>query len=308
MSERLLNVVFDGPDMAAGTMDVFQLAPALLSAAGLITRSNELLNGPDSVATVRVDAQFHKGSFGVTLQVIQDVKEHAEAVLPSLGLLTASGLIENVFGAVEKGKEVISGAMKLYRLVKGEKPDSVLPNRQTRLTAVNFGSGSINQIIVTPETARLYDDDQFRELMGRMAAPLKTVGIDSLEIKSGDDVIEELREADLPETEMATDQFELPDDIPVNPKREMLVRIVKPNFDGGRWSFSDGSSKLGATVEDKDFLEQVARREIGFFKGDTLRIQLRTSQHIDANNRLITENVVEKVLEVRQGTTQRLLT
>jgi hypothetical protein len=131
-------------------------------------------------------------------------------------------------------------------------------------------------------------------------------GIDELRVRKDNEVLDSIRREDLPEPVDGSDEAPASSTYPRKP-RELLVRVVKPNFDGGRWSFSDGASKFGADVEDRGFQERVKSREIGFFQGDTLRILLRTDQHIDSKNRLITTNVVEKVLEYKPGAQQLAL-
>jgi hypothetical protein len=73
--------------------------------------------------------------------------------------------------------------------------------------------------------------------------------------------------------------------------------VTKPALEGGRWGFSDGKSKFGASIEDALFIQKVALRQEGFFAGDTLRVLLRTSQKIVKDNKMEVSYIVEHVIK-----------
>ena len=71
VSRAELHVVYDGDAVRSGSMDVKELAPALLSIGALCEEANRTLNGDRAQITVNVRAGFERGSFEVTLEILQ---------------------------------------------------------------------------------------------------------------------------------------------------------------------------------------------------------------------------------------------
>jgi hypothetical protein len=88
--------------------------------------------------------------------------------------------------------------------------------------------------------------------------------------------------------------------------REALLKVTKANLDDkkGKWGFSDGTAKFGADVNDAAFQEKLDKREIGFYKGDVLRVVLKTVQTSQPSGTLKTKYSIEQVLEHRPLPTQ----
>jgi len=67
MSQETFQVAYDGESVVNGSMDVYVLAPALLSLGELVKVTNEVLNGNSATASLRVESDFRTGSFEVSL-------------------------------------------------------------------------------------------------------------------------------------------------------------------------------------------------------------------------------------------------
>lgn len=298
-------LAYNGADLKQGSMSVKELAPALLALSDLIERSNEILNGDQSQIDLRVLAEFESGSFDVNFVLHHSSLDTAAAMLPAIQALSPKQILDIALGTYKTAKGIISGAAKLYKALHGEKPKEIKNGDQIDTRIVVFGNN--NTIITDANTAKLYQDDRVRNALARAGEPLKHAGIDSMSLKRDDEIIETLEPNDIgpisapefvDETKAGSDDGK---------PRDIWVRVVKPNFDGGRWSFHDGSAKFGAELEDKDFQAKVNRREQGFYKGDTFLVRLRSIQHIDKNGVLTTRNIVEKILDQREGPRQQRL-
>jgi hypothetical protein len=209
-------------------------------------------------------------------------------------------------GTYDKVKGVVSGAAKLYKAVKGERPTETRHGVQANTTIIVLGNN--NTITTDSATARLYSDDRFRAALTVAAEPLLREGVEKLAVKRDDQIVETLERSDIGERIPPVEfTMNVIGDEPKGPTRDIWVRVVKPNFDGGRWSFHDGSAKFGADVEDKTFQARVDSREQGFFAGDTFLVRMRSIQHVDKNGGITTRNIVEKVLDYRPSPRQRRL-
>lgn len=125
MSQDQFQLVYDGEDVREGGMDVYDLAPALLSVGDLIRESNRFLNEDHTRVAVQVRSDFRHGSFEVSLLVDQGIIEQAKQALFGGTLVDAKGLVDFIFGhplTVSTATGGLIGLIKLYRLLKGEKP------------------------------------------------------------------------------------------------------------------------------------------------------------------------------------------
>jgi hypothetical protein len=298
-------IAYKGRGVVNGTMESKELAIALSGISDLMERSNLLLNGDNSVVNLRVLSDFESGSFDINFLLDHNLRDAAAALLPALGAMSAPQILDTVFGTYEKAKGILSGAAKVYKALRGEKPKETRDGAETNTKILVFGNN--NTIITDVNTARLYNDDRVREALSKTADPLLRPGYESLSVNRDGREIETLESVDIPAISIS-EVGSTTSEGKASPTRELWVRVVKPNFDGGRWTFHDGSAKFGADVEDKAFQARVNSREQGFFNGDRFLIRLRSSQHIDKNGGLITTNVVENVLNYVEAPKQHSLT
>jgi hypothetical protein len=297
MSEATFQVAYDGEGIVSGTIDVRVLAPALLSLGELVKSSNQILNGDSATTSLRVTSDFQSGSFEVSLLLTQNFLETVKTLFPREAV-DAAGLFAAIFGAAKYTGPAIQGLLNLYKLLKGEKPRATLADQSSRTTIFVMGSG--NEVHVEKSTAQLYADDRIMGHVDQVVRPISERALDSLEVKKGREVIDRLERDDLPQRLLEPWPATFDDTGAAKldaPPREVLLRITKPNFEGGRWSFTDGQAKFGAEITDEAFNEKVKRREEGFFAGDTLHALMRTTQRIVKDNKLEVSHTVERVIE-----------
>ncbi len=277
-------LVFDGEDIRDGEMDVLALAPALLGIGELFKAADASMNGSDTVVTTAVKSNFKEGSFEIFLTVEQHLCDAAVVLLPTISLLGANNLVSTVIGTiVDKAQDavkekVVTGLFKLLGKLRGEKPEAIQYDESTKTSIFVLGNG--NTFNVDQRTTHLYQDQKTMASANKVASPLKRAGITSMKAKKASEEIASLGQKDFPELgvlseslgSMATAEPQL---------QEKIVRIVKPSFSGGKWSVSDGSKPYDVTIEDKEFMNQVHAREVGFYDGDYYRVAMTESQKLD---------------------------
>ena len=300
----IFQLVYDGKDIRDGKMDVLALAPALLAVGELFKAADASMNGSDTVVTTSVKSNFKEGSFEIFLSVEQHLRDASAGLLPMVSLIGANNLISTVIGSVvdktiDIAQEVaVKGLFKLLSKLGGERPETIQNDENTSTTIFVLGNG--NSIHVDQRTTHLYRDPQIRESASKVALPLKQAGITSLKVKKASEEIAELEAKDFPELAALPESLNrmttmLPDE---TQPQEKIVRIVKPNFLGGKWSVSDGSKPYGVTVEDKEFLEKVHAREVGFYKGDYYRVAMTESQKLDGRGLSTTRKIVRVIEQI----------
>jgi Sec-independent protein translocase protein TatA len=281
-------------------MDVYLLSPALLSLGELIKDANEILNGSAAESSLRVKSDFKTGSFEVSLVVGQTLLEATKSLFAAHPTVDAAGLVALLFGGAKKAPDIIEGVMRVYKALKGEKPQRSVIDQSTHTTIFNMGDG--NTYKVEERTARLYEDERITRSFDKVLKPVSGVGIDSLEVRKDKAVIDHLEKNDLPlrvtnPSEARELALQPIDGTKLSSSRQAILRISKVNFEKGRWTFSDGQAKFGAEIEDEAFNEKVRRREEAFFAGDNLHVVMRTTQKLGKDNQLEQAHVIERVLE-----------
>lgn len=86
MSYAKFQIIYDGPALTDSLMDVRDLAPALLALGDAIEEANFALNRKKSSISLKVNASFQSGCFGIEFDVIQGTLDQA------LSLFTDNGI------------------------------------------------------------------------------------------------------------------------------------------------------------------------------------------------------------------------
>jgi hypothetical protein len=298
VSKAQFQIAYEGSALRAGAMDVNELAPSLLAIGDLFQEANRQLNGDNARLSVRVKSDFKKGSFEVALVVDQSLLEQAKSLLIQNNLSTAPQILGLLFGTGFAAKGLFSSigsAIDLWKKCKGEKPKTIIEDPVKGITILQFGDG--NQVNVDPKLAVLYGDDKIRASLTGAVQPVAKPGIKSLAIRKGEKLINQVSKADLP----------IPDEYAalgqtgatvLTDRREAMLRVVRANFEKGKWGFSDGRARFSAEIADPDFKQKLDSGDIGFYKGDTLRVILAITQVVDPEGQAFqTTYEIEKVLD-----------
>jgi len=296
MSQENFQLAYGGEGVVARSIDVYVLAPALLSLGELVKSANEVLNGDTATTSLRVESDFRQGSFEVSLILSHTITESAKGLFSGNQNAEAAALFTAIFGAVKVTGKALQGLIKVYKALKGEKPTTAVTDQSTHTTILVMGDG--NEIHVEDNSARLYMDDRTRNQMEQVIRPLGRNDFDSLEVKRNSEIVDRTEKRDLPARliQSAVSEHEVAADSAVTSTREVLLKISKVNFESGKWTFSDGTSKFGATIEDQSFLSRVNQREEGFYAGDTLHVDLTTSQKLLPNNKIELKHSIVRVI------------
>jgi hypothetical protein len=298
MKQEHLRVIYDGPALQQNTMDVRDLAPALLAIGDIFQEANYVLNGERAKITVQVKASFQTGCFGIDLQVVQSFMDQVTDIFSNRNVTTAKQILDWIgITPKEVAVGVGGGLFWLIKKLRGRKPKLVklLDNGSVEIF-VDDESFAIEQ-----EVLELYRHFKLRKaLQAAITNPMEREGIDSfaVETEKGRFVEVTKREAGwfvAPVLEAENiDQSEL----------ETNLQLVNIAFrDDNKWRFSDGAGTFYAAIEDDRFISQVDKNEISFSKGDILRVRLHKRQWLSGED-MKTEYTVKEVLSHRKASVQ----
>lgn len=302
MSEANFKIIFRGSAVDDGEIDVRDLAPALLALGDVFQAASDVLNGDRVKTVVRVKATEH-ACFEIDLSVAQSVKDAVSSLLTFAsenkdGIAAANELANLILKAGTGLATAGGGLFALLKFLRGRKPDSI----EKRDGDVHIQIGD-NIFITNSKTIDLAENRNVREGARRFASVLNNAGIESISTKPQGQPEEVYTKSDLP-------SFELPPPVEeelVDEVRQMNLQIISLSFkDDNKWRVTDGAEPFSASIEDSDFLKQVANSEISFAKGDYLVCEVRERQVSTAQG-LKKERTITKVISHRPAARQMKL-
>jgi hypothetical protein len=303
MSRETIQLAYDGDALRTGSMDVRDLAPALLAMGSLCERANFILNGDRATVSVKVLSDFKTGSFGLQLDVAQTLSDTASFLFTHKDQITTAKDILEIIGLVASGMAIPTVSLfKLIKWLKGRKAEktTILESGATRIYVDNS-----THIDVRQEVVRLYNDEEIRRASRAVIKPLERNGIDTLEVREHSQAIDIITREDVASFEGESD---ISTDVPlIENERDAALVVIKPSFDEDlKWMFSDGESRFNAAMVDKIFLDKLSNRQISFAKGDVLVVRLH-SKSFQTTTGIRTEHKVTKVTDIRPSPRQMTL-
>lgn len=294
MSRAAFTIAYDGPALSDHTMDVRDLAPAMLGLGQLCDAANAVLNGNSAKIKVHVKATS-PGSFEIGFEIVQNLHQQFLSLLTSPDVSAAANLKSLLFG----GGPVVGFPTLLWLIKKlrGGSPTKTvaLPNDMMRIT---IGDETLD---VPLALMRLYQDLSVRAAAQKVVEePLKTEGITTFEVREGKEVRLSVNKTEA--TYFAKPTLE--DDTLVDSVRTAAFSIISLAFkEDNKWRLNDGVNSISANIEDKDFLDRVDNNQISFSKGDILICDVRVVQK-QTESGLKTEYTIVRVVEHRAAARQ----
>lgn len=284
-------------------IDVFQLAPTLLSLGKLIQDSNQILN-PGEKVSVNV-RPFRPGSF--TVDVLLWVQDPHLQQLAMAGLVASAATgksILDVLKAIGLIADVKNSAIEVIRRLRGtpKAVESVGPG-QFRYSADDNTSitvdSSVHQVLQNSSVVQNIQNVYVQPL----SSP-KVTGVRSF--LPGDEQGSEVRltKDDVPL--MNSFVAGSPDAKP--PVTRTSIVTLKPSrgsFEGeaGNWSFRWGDTKLRVTIRDQGFLDRVRAGVIRLHSTDLLRVDLQETEAVRGGEVHVTREILN-VIDYMPGARQ----
>lgn len=291
-----LTIAYTGEAVDDGTMDVSVLGPALMALGTLVNEANKIVNNDNSTIAVKVNADFQKGSFEIQLDVIRTLADQLQSLFTNH--ISVAQLLEYL-GLGATVQSIVGGpsVIDIIKWVKNRKIDKAIKNDNKTATLVIQDES----VTVNIDVLNIYMSIPVRESLDAMVAPTKRSGIDSFEVRKGQDDKSPLQVISKEESESFTfDESDFAQTEEVDIQRyTQWVTILTVNFEELKWRFKSGENKYYAKVDDEDFLKKI-EGGLSFTKGDMLQIDLEDSTHIKLDGHIRHEYRVTKVLKIQK--------
>lgn len=288
-------IAYDGEVLRTNSMDVRDLAPALLAFGKLFDEANRVIN--DNKTSVRLQVKAtNAGSFEISFLLDQSFANQVTGFLTGEVITSAINLKEILGFGIGSGMSLIA----LIRWLKGKKP--------TKVTDLKNGTFQIEfekeSFVVPLELMRLYQDVAVRRATEEILEPLKSEGIDTFKVIDNKQTIIETITKD------EVNYYALPeiaDEIISQTENITAYSIISLAFkEDNKWRLYDGNATISVTLSDNDFRYKVDNNLVSFAKGDILICNVKTTQY-RTNSGLKTEYEVLHVKEHKPAARQLAL-
>ena len=298
MSSTSFQVVYDGKALSGSTIDVRDLAPALLAFGDVIEQANMTLNDGRTSVALRVNASFKSGCFGIDFSVVQSLMDQVATLFKDPAVVGAKELAEQIGFVYGKGAAAAVGVIAVVKWLRNRKINKVvlLENGRARIEVDG------DKFETEQRTISLLRNFKLRQaLEAAITKPLEKEGFDSVAISNKpDDGFVMITKAERqyflappPDTEELADQVSLAN-----------LQLVSVAFKGdNKWRFFDGTTQFHAAILDERFVHRVQAGEENFASGDILAVNLRKRQWLEAEVMKAEYEVIE-VLRHRRGMAQ----
>lgn len=274
------NIVYGGPALADGSMNVRDLAPTMLAVGTLFESTNRITNGGRAKVSINVRATS-PGSFHIIYEIIQAT---TQSVDPNV-LVTALAIKELLVGS----SIVAGGLIGVIKWVNSRKPK--LNKINDELYTLVIGDETYQ---VPLELLRLYQDASVRHAVADIVRPVKEQGINRIQILEHNQVVQEINKENADAFDVPENQEQLLDET-----SRQAFSIVGLSFkEENKWRLTDGQNNFSVSMKDAVFQRRVDNNLVAFAKGDVLICDLRTVQW-QVEGGVKTEYEVVRVIEHR---------
>jgi hypothetical protein len=279
-------ITYNGDALQNHTIDIKELAPALMSLGNLLDETNTILNGSTAQVKVHVKATS-AGSFNIHFISDQNVWTMVKDLLtsqPTTAIINMVVIFGLVFG---NDKNLIW----LIEKLKGKPPVKIedLKNGLLRLT---FDNGTFD---ITKDLLNLYKSREIRAAVEGIVKPLKSDGISTFAVKKNN---EQESVCEVKKDNVAL--FDVPpiqDEELLSSEREIIFTPISISFkEGNKWRLFDGLNTVNVIIEDDIFVNKIKQNLVAFSSSDTLRCRVKIIQKQTAEG-LKTEYEILEVIE-----------
>jgi hypothetical protein len=305
MSRQSFQVAYDG-DIDAHSMDVQELAPALLAFGRLVREANAELNGKRATVKVLVQSNFEHKCFNIDLEVVQNILDMIAGFLSSEEVKTAKQILIDL-GIIGGGSGL--GLFGYLKLRKARVISEVRDTDQHGIVIVQFGDG--NNAIVSRDAIQLSKSPRIRAAIEGVLAPLGSDGMKRISFKENDKELESANETEVKEILSSFDVGVVLDEVEEEAQPDTVtawLRVYSPVYDEkvDKWRFWYGEHQIYADISETTIARDAIVRG-GSLINDLYRVKLQITQHLTKGGAIRPEFKITQVLDFREAPRQSQL-
>ncbi len=265
---KSFRIKYDGEALSDHSIDVNELAPALMALGDLIQEANSIANHGDSSVSIKVKAT-ETGCFQIYINAIQTIDTDAVNFLTGPHCTALANLLQIL------GFTGLSGATVMWLIKKFRNKSPKVKETEAGME-IETDSGKVT---ITKLEWDMFQSRKIRKAIYGILKPLEKPGVEKVEFI---DVESSLVTTTVQKNELPI--FVLPEERP-EPLQELPIRETYVNVamlwfkDGHKWKFSEGESEWNAEIKDQKFLEKLLKGESSIHANDLLKVRVKQSQY-----------------------------
>ena len=295
MNSAVFQTVYDGEALREHTIDVEQLAPAMLALGELVREANASINGDRSKVKLLVKANHENRCFDVGFELIQTFYSQIKTLLGDEQIKDAKELLEWL-------GIIATPSIGLFAFLKFRKGRRVADLRQITdvdkrgMVSIRF-EGDDNRIEVHNHVYDMSENKRILSATTGALAPLKTEGIDSVEFRSEDSGAVKYDKDDATDIETSCQTDEVEEDY--EPQEiEARLEIYGPIFDvkAEAWRFNYGGDHIYADITETSIAQDAIERG-RVSVGDMYRVKMEITEYRTPTKQLRKKYKILEVLD-----------
>lgn len=303
MSRDRVRVRYDGPALAGHSIDVDDLAPALLALGELCKLANRKFNGDRASIKVLINVDVEQNCFELNVELVQTIFEAAKSLLTHSDVATAKEIFEWL-GLVGSGW----GLFRLLKYLNGRQVTEKTIQKVDGKDVIQIKvDGDNNVINVDPKAMELLEDSRNVKSAQKVVKPLTKEGYDSIEFEDQSGKIEKIDrrvaesilkyDADLPPVNLPLDE---PPDVVT-----AWIQVYSPVYEhsADTWRFFYGEGHAYMDISETDIAERALERG-GALVNDNYKVRLEITQSVTDAGRFKNHYKILEVLDFKPAQIQ----
>lgn len=279
LTSETFELVYDGPGLTHHQMDVRDLVHALRGLGDIIRSANAVVNGEKTSIQVLINAEHRRGSFAISIEVLQNVMDAAKSLLADDSVKTIKDILEwlQLIGVLGG-----TGVIGYLKWKAGRETESIQAGTDftgTGVVQVTVKGDNNNVIVVPSEVYRLGTDPTIARATKEMVKPLKSPGIDKVYARTGKIEGMRIEKSDVSSIERSCDAA-LEENVVLS--RNVVVAHLRPydaefNPQAKTWGFWYGGNHITADITKTEIArEAVERRKVSM--DDIYKVDLEIAE------------------------------
>ncbi len=295
--QKKLIVAYDGLALEDHSMNIQELAFALVGLGDVLTEANLLLNKGSCKTTVKVSSGFKTGSFEIHL-VMQQLSNNLALFGTNPQLLG----IATILAFLGFGKQGLDGLVQFIKKIKDGKIKNIKELDDEKINITFTQNNTIQNIVIDKRVYVLYENSNLRNSFKKILKPLETDGIETFEIRNDKkEILEKIEKSEVEYFNITPSEDIINENI-----SDMYLNLVNVSFkDGNKWKLSNGDNEFYATIEDEEFLYKINNNLISFSKSDSFKATVKTIQSLTENG-IKTNYYIRKIIEYKSTMQMKL--